>query len=372
MKYLFISFIFLLSMHTLRAQQDLTLPGIVVEQNSKYKTGHVRYLDKVSLRSIPSSLPDISDAEGRFKLVFSDYRGGSSVRVFAQKSDYEVVNQKELDNAAVLGRYEPLKIVMCKAGTLAENQVKYYQIGVEAIEESYRRKIALLDGEGKEKEELIQSLRERHKVLLTEKTSILYYLEKDKAEALSQVRSFSERFAEVNLDDADSLYVAAYEAYLDKRIEDVYRILDLQILEQNMEKAKAEIARGKALVAYADSVKAYNLSMLDKFVQGGWLAADAATKTGAIEQAQSYFEQSLEAAPCDFDIRYAYIQFLTEHSSDLNACAKNIKLAIHCLEKAEKNETTQQIVELFYQYASSEPFTLFAEAETMERLKRMR
>lgn len=341
-----------------QAQQDISLPGLVVEQNSKYKTGAVHYLSNVSLRSVPSCAPTWSDAEGRFRLVFSDYRGGSSVQVFAQKHGYEVVNQKELDQAAVLGRYQPLKVVMCKAGQLAENQVKYYNIGVEAIEQSYRRKIALLDREGKEKDTLVQSLRERHDVLLTEKASILYYLEKDKAEALAQVRTFSERFAEVNLDDADSLYIAAYEAFMDKRIDDVYRILDLQILEQNMENAKREIARGEALVAYADSVRAYNLSMLEKFTQGGWLAAEAATQTKALEQARQYYEQSLQAAPCQLGARYAYAQFLTEYLPDPAGYLDNLEEAVRCIEAAARNDTNRKMAELFYQHAIAEPHLL--------------
>ena len=158
MKSAFFTLAILLSLSSLFAQQDISLPGLVVEQNSKYKTRSVHYLDKVSIRSIPSCGPAISNSAGGFALVFSDYRGGSSIKIFAQKAGYEVVNQKEMDNAAVLGRYEPLKIVMCRAGELAQNQVKYYQIGVEVIEDRYRGKIALLDQEGKEKEALIQSL----------------------------------------------------------------------------------------------------------------------------------------------------------------------------------------------------------------------
>lgn len=337
-------FLYTLCSFTLHAQQDITLPGIVVEQNSKYKTGQVNYLPLTSIRAIPQAT-DISDAEGRFKLVFSDYRGGKTIKVFAAKNGYEVVNQKELDNAAVLGRYEPLKIVMCKTGELAQNQIKYYNIGVDAVEQSYRRKIALLDKDSKEKDELVQSLRERHKVMLTEKASILFYLEKDKNEALAQVQGFSERFAEVNLDDADSLYRAAYEAYMDKRIEDVYKILDLQILEQNIEKAKAEIARGKDLVAYADSTRAYNLRMLDKFAQSGFLAADAATKINALAQARHYYEQALLATPCHINARYAYAQFLIEYQPDLPAYIENLEPTVRCLEKVDQNDNTRTLVE---------------------------
>lgn len=344
--------LFTLCSFILHAQQDITLPGIVVEQNSKYKTGKVNHLPLTSIRAIPQAT-DISDAEGRFKLVFSDYRGGKTIKVFATKNGYEVVNQKELDNAAVLGRYEPLKIVMCKAGELAQNQVKYYKIGLEAVEQSYRRKIALLDKAGKERDELVQSLRERHNVMLTENASILFYLEKDKNEALAQVQGFSERFAEVNLDDADSLYRAAYEAYMDKRIEDVYKILDLQILEQNMEKAKTEIARGKDLVAYADSARAYNLRMLDKFAQSGFLAADAATKINALAQARLYYEQALLAAPCNINALYAYAQFLAEYQSDLSAYFENLEQTVRCLEKADKNDNARTLVEALLKQAQA-------------------
>ena len=353
MNRLYCTLFILLTVQVIYAQQDFTLPGVVVEQNSNYKTGTVHYLRNVFIRSIPSSISRHSDSLGRFELVFSDYRGGSTIQVLAQKHGYEVVNQKELDQAAVLGRYQSLKVVMCKAGQLAENQIKYYNIGVEAIEESYRRKIALLDKEGEEKDALVQSLRERHQVLLTEKASILYYLEKDKAEALAQVHTFSERFAEVNLDDADSLYIAAYEAYMDKRIEDVYRILDLQVLEQNMEKAKLEIARGKALIAYADSVRAYNLSMLEKFAQGGWLAAEAATQTKALEQARLYYEQSLLAAPCQLDARYAYAQLILEYLNDPAAYFENLDQALRCLEAANKNDVNRQMAQQFYQQAAA-------------------
>ncbi|MFM9947752.1 MAG: hypothetical protein ACKV1O_07440 [Saprospiraceae bacterium] len=322
----------LLALTPLFAQQDLKLPGIVVEQNSKYKTGKVAYLGQVSIRSIPSTTPTRSDSNGAFMLVFADYRGGSNVRVIASKQGYEVVNQKELENAAVLGRYEPLKIVMCKAGELANNQVKYYNIGVEAITDSYKKKIALLDKNSKEKDAMIAELRQRHGVLLTEKASILYYLEKDKAEALAQVRSFSERFAEINLDDADSLYIAAYNAYMEKRIEDVFQILDLQLLEKNMEAAKRMITQGTDLIAYADSVKKYNLQMLEQFTKGSWLAADAATQINALSKAQQYYEQSLSATPCNIQTRYLYAQFLADYSKDPALYLNNLEKAVQCLE----------------------------------------
>lgn len=276
-----------------------------------------------------------------------------------------------MDNAAVLGRYQPLKIVMCKEGELAKSQIKHYNIGVEAIEESYRKKINLLEKDNKEKEELVRSLSERHRIQLYEKASILYYLQKEKEEALANVRYYSNLFAEINLDDADSLYIAAYEAYMDKRIEDVYRILDLSLLEENMNKAKAEIKAGESMIAYADSVQNYNLAMLEKYVQSGWLAADASTKTNALQQAQRYYKQAIQANPNHLELRYAYAQFLADYLHDITAYIDNLEQAIAIIEQAEPNQTIQKITDLLCQHLSVEPHFLSDMPYRMVLLKKL-
>jgi hypothetical protein len=301
----------------LNAQDDITLSGVVVLQNSKYNTGEVIYLKNVTVISRVGSqkISDLTDSDGDFDLVFSDKPYGNVARIYARKNAYEVVNYKELKQATVLGRYQPLKIVMCKQGDLAANQVRYYGIAVEAINERYEKKVALIGQEGAEKEALLEELRRKYNQYIVDKSSIIYYLEKDKENALKQARQISERFAEVNLDDADSLYIAAYEAFLDKRFDDVYKILDLERLRKNMEAARALMKQGEDLIAYADSVKAYNEAMLSSFITGSLMSANAAIKKDATDKAILYYEQIIRNDSTNLATLYEFAQFLDVYDS---------------------------------------------------------
>jgi hypothetical protein len=301
----------------LNAQDDITLSGVVVLQNSKYNTGEVIYLKNVTVISRVGSqkISDLTDSDGDFDLVFSDKPYGNVARIYARKNAYEVVNYKELEQATVLGRYQPLKIVMCKQGDLAANQVRYYGIAVEAINERYEKKVALIGQEGAEKEALLEELRRKYNQYIVDKSSIIYYLEKDKENALKQARQISERFAEVNLDDADSLYIPAYEAFLDKRFDDVYKILDLERLRKNMEAARALMKQGEDLIAYADSVKAYNEAMLSSFITGSLMSANAAIKKDAIDKAILYYEQIIRNDSTNLATLYEFAQFLDAYDT---------------------------------------------------------
>ena len=131
------------------AQQDVFLPGVVVEQNSAFRDGQVNYLRNARVTS-DKSAPQLSDADGKFTLVFADQPSGNVVSISASKKRYELVNTKELASAAVLDRNTPLKVVMCKVGTLHENQVTYYAIATDATQASYKKKLAQLEQEGQE------------------------------------------------------------------------------------------------------------------------------------------------------------------------------------------------------------------------------
>ena len=90
----------------LNAQQDVEMRGVVVEQNSKLKTGKIVYLPAVSIKASQAT-PQITDSYGRFKLVFADVPNGNVTRIDVSKDGYEVVNSKVLVAAAVTGRKNP-------------------------------------------------------------------------------------------------------------------------------------------------------------------------------------------------------------------------------------------------------------------------
>ncbi|MBK8490434.1 MAG: hypothetical protein IPL49_05870 [Saprospirales bacterium] len=138
-------------------QQDVKLPGIVVEQNSQFHTGKVIYLSNVEIKSVGAT-PQLSNLDGSFTLVFADRPPGNMVKVYAKKSGYDLVNDKEMEKAAVLGRLAPLKLVMCKEGQLYQNQIAYYQIAEDAVKQSYNQRLKLLEQESKEKDLLIANM----------------------------------------------------------------------------------------------------------------------------------------------------------------------------------------------------------------------
>src|SRR5664279_2705893 len=107
------------------AQQDVKLPGVVVEQNSRLKSGQVVYVQGASIKAIQAT-PQMSDAKGRFTLIFADMPPGNVAQIDVGRDGYEVVNSKVLQAAAITGRNAPLEIVLCKAGLLYDNQVLYY------------------------------------------------------------------------------------------------------------------------------------------------------------------------------------------------------------------------------------------------------
>jgi hypothetical protein len=87
----------------LSAQQDLRLSGVVVLQNSGYRTGKVSYVSGAFVRA-PLSTPTTSDRDGKFSLMFSDKPAGDVVNVSVRKMGLEVVNWKMLPLLGVCRR----------------------------------------------------------------------------------------------------------------------------------------------------------------------------------------------------------------------------------------------------------------------------
>jgi|GEM_PF-1326316 len=240
-------FFLLLALTSLSAQQDLKLPGLVVEQNSKYRTGKVNYLSNVEIKSA-GAIPQRSDAEGKFTLVFADRPGGDVARIFASKSGYEVVNEVELKQASVIGRIAPLKIVMCIQDQLYRNQLAYYNIAKDASLAAYERKVATLNKAGKEQERLIAELRVQFNLDLKTKEEALALLDKQRQQSEKQAKELADKWVTVNLDDQSPNYQRAFAAFEAKNIELAKAILDSVDLEQRLALNSSQKAKEQALL----------------------------------------------------------------------------------------------------------------------------
>ena len=97
------------------------LIGIVLLINSGKKV-----VANVKVQSIGTS-PTLTDNYGQFRLIFPNHKSGDIVRIHAEKQGFEVVNEKEL-NQVILGRKEPVQVVLAIEGELQENKIRYYDI----------------------------------------------------------------------------------------------------------------------------------------------------------------------------------------------------------------------------------------------------
>lgn len=105
--------------------------GRVVEINSKGKT-----IPGVSV-AVPTthdSQPTATDANGVFRLVFSEHKPGDVVRgLRIQKDGYEVVNHHIVHEGWTLTEKDTLKVVLAPQGSIEEARSRYYHY----LEESY-------------------------------------------------------------------------------------------------------------------------------------------------------------------------------------------------------------------------------------------
>jgi tetratricopeptide (TPR) repeat protein len=215
------------------AQQDVKLPGVVVEQNSKIKTGAVIYLQGAGIKATKAT-PQSSDANGRFTLIFGDMPPGNVTHIDVVKDGYEVVNTKVLQSAAITGRTAPLEIVMCKSGLLYENQITYYNIATDASRMAYEKKINVLEQGGQNKEALIAHLQKELNKQINSKEEAIQALKEQYQFQVGQSQMLADKFSSVNLDDESETYQKAFAAFQSKNIDQALVLLDSVNLEKRL------------------------------------------------------------------------------------------------------------------------------------------
>jgi tetratricopeptide (TPR) repeat protein len=229
------------------AQQDVKLPGVVVEQNSKLKSGQVVYVQGANIKAIQAT-PQMSDARGRFTLVFADMPPGNVAQIDVGRDGYEVVNSKVLQAAAITGRNAPLEIVMCKAGLLYDNQVLYYDIATDATRQLYEKKLKILEQGGKNKDALIAQLQKEMNRVITSKEEAVKSLKEQNQFQQSQSLALANKFVTINLDDESETYQRAFKAFESKDVGKAISLIDSVNLESrlntNVEELRKEEASG--------------------------------------------------------------------------------------------------------------------------------
>ncbi|MBB3841048.1 ribosomal protein L17 [Runella defluvii] len=195
--------------------QNNKLNGIVVEQSSGSKP-----VAEVRISANRANVT-LSATDGRFILTFQSLFAGDNIGVSVQKEGWEVVNEKELQTV-IASNYtvRPLKIVLCKAGTINQNRIKYYNVSVNYITKRFEEEITKAKQENQHWQEKVQKL------------------EKDKEFLLSQANELAERYSRVNFDDVSAIEKQAFDLYQEGKIKEAIALLESVDSEALIRKAK--------------------------------------------------------------------------------------------------------------------------------------
>ena len=290
----------------IEAQQDLQLPGLVVEQNSQFNTGRLRYLPDVEVRAEGNSTA--SDTEGRFTLVFADRPPGNVASVHAAKHGYVLVNPTELQQAAVIGRSSPLKVVMCDQDQLYENQMAYFRIARDAKVEACRRQIALLERDGEEQTAMIANLEADYRVRLDDAAAARALLEEQYHRVQQQAEELAAQFVTMNLDDQSPTYQRAFRAFLDRDVERAIRIMDSVDLRGRLQDNQALLRQIEAVIAEKRTARGAAVKQMEQDIAQAALSARMHKLQYHFREADSLYALALafttDTSHLDLEIEY--------------------------------------------------------------------
>lgn len=254
--------------------QQISLFGNISIQNSKINTGETQYVSGASIRAFYSKATT-SDNYGNFTLEFVGVDKGEPVKLNVFKQGLEVVNKKDLEDV-ILGRKKNIDIYMSRQGELYENQIAYYQIATDAIEQKYDQKIKKLEVGTKELQKEISRLKLQYKTDLNTKEEIIFLLNKEKTVAIDRAKELSIKFAETNLDNVSEEYIKAFEEYKKGNLDKVLQILNKEVLANNIKKAKIEKENALKVKESADKRISTAEDVINKNVEAALLGARVA------------------------------------------------------------------------------------------------
>ena len=232
--------------------QTTTLAGVVAVQNSAYETGTRQYIPDAAVRAAFAKAVS-SDVEGRFRLQFAGLGAGVPVRITVSKPGLEVVNTLELE-AVMPGQLSDLVVVMADPQKLADAQGKYYGIAVESIKQGYESKLAALTSSTATVEERLALAGGLYSKQFTTIQEVMESLAVERDQAINGALDLARQFAVVDLDDASSLYISAFEKFKSGKLDSALLILDRQLLDADYQSAVQQKEQGTAMIARAGTV----------------------------------------------------------------------------------------------------------------------
>lgn len=315
------------------AQQDVRLPGVVVEQNSRIRTGKTHYLEGAFVLATGAAATR-SDATGKFTLVFADKPPGDLVRIQVKKHGYVVVNDRELENAAVLNRRQPLKVVLCSEETLRQNQVAYYRIAENVALREMQQQLQRLQQDVDTRQEIIAELETQLNRKISDEKQLMAVLEE--VQAVQQLRgeAIADRLLLVNLDDAGETYIRAHQAFMKGNLDRALSILDSVDNAAALGQLDLALSEDKAALNKLSERIQQQEEQKQQLLQQVLLKARLLSLKARFREAEEQYLLALKHDPGNVDILWELAQFnthLNRFSKALERCDQ--ALALPCSDR---------------------------------------
>ncbi len=251
--------------------------GFITEQNSGKKPVANAIINSSGANQ------NVSTDKGQFILTFQGLEVGENVVLRPEKTGWELVNEKEMKTLIPAKPNEnPVKIVLCKAGTLAIAKQAYYKVADPYIIQQYNKKLAALDKE--------KANYQAEKAKLQEERNRLQ----------NQLEEYAEEFIRVNLDDASEIERQAIALFKEGKIDESIK------LRESL-KSGVEIRNAVQRKAKEDSIIALHTRNLKA------LAKDYIFKFD-FKAAEQKFEELVLADTTNFDNTFDFAYFLAQQN----------------------------------------------------------
>jgi len=214
----------------------------------------------------------ITGNDGRFALSFPEGRPGQDVRVGVRRPGWEVVNDILLDHRLPdSANSRPLEIIICRSDDREQRVAEFYRLkGNQAVEQSYRAKLAELEGRQ------AATAQERDR------------LRRERDQALAQVQEWARQLAARKPEEVGGTYRDALRLFLDGQTDAALALLSEERLEQEARKAQEQ---------------------LDQSVQGWLLKGQLLSTKFDFDGASRAYDQAVKFAPGSYETWFFYAHF---------------------------------------------------------------
>lgn len=247
--------------------QTVSLKGIVTFQNSGNKP-----VLGAQIKSLWAT-PKLTDNKGQFRLDLVQKLAGDEIDLSVTYNGYEVVNKKEL--TLNINPEIAIKYYLCKIGHWEKSAFSFYQINEAVVLKEHNNKIKGL-----------KLVNERFR-------DSIEALEKQKNNALKQVRELSELFAKANLDDASELFNKAFIEFKNGRIDASLKVLSLDTLNAKIKSAIQKKNEGNKLIEIGRQKVETSEKAIQDYISLSITAAKMASSSFKFSNAKRYYQLAL-------------------------------------------------------------------------------